>query len=131
MTTEILPLKFEAEDVPLDTLPDPVGYRILIAPVLINEMTEGGIVLPDSAKRLMEHYRTVGKVLKLGATCYQHEKFDGIAWCKPGDIVQFKEFEGHNTLIAYGDMVYTLKYLNDDAIFGVDPEGLGRIFNVV
>lgn len=127
----IKPLRFEAEGVPLESLPEPVGYRLLIAPVMIDDKTEGGIFLPESAKKLMQHYRTVGKVLKLGASCYQHAKFNGEAWCKPGDIVQFKEFEGHNTLIAHDDMVYDLKYINDDAIFGTDPEGLGRMFNVI
>ena len=39
-------MKFVAENVPADILPKPAGFRLLLAPVVIEDVSKGGIVIP-------------------------------------------------------------------------------------
>jgi co-chaperonin GroES (HSP10) len=119
-------LDFEAQNFPNGILPEPVGWRILLAPVEIKDTTNGGIILPDQVKTVMEYFRTVGRVLAMGPECYQHQKFLGKPWCAVGDIVQFSSYAGMEIVVAHGDEVCKLKIVNDDEILTVvdNPEVL-------
>lgn len=110
-------LEFEGENLDPDLLPDPVGYRMLVAPVVIKDMTDGGIFLTDQTKSQLNYLRTFGKVLKMGDDAYNHEKFHGKPWCKVGDIIQFHCYDGQVVHICPENMVYTFRIVNDDSIF--------------
>jgi co-chaperonin GroES (HSP10) len=119
-------LDFEAKNFPDGILPQPVGWRILLAPVVIKDTSNGGIILPEQVKTVMEYFRTVGKVLAMGPGCYEHQKFSGHPWCSVGDIVQFSSYAGMEIVVAHGDEVCKLKIVNDDEILTVvdNPEVL-------
>ena len=78
----------EENVVPLDdvrkakALPDPVGYKLLIAIPTKEEKTEGGILLPEDARRREEEASITGLILKVGPDAYSDiERFPGGPWC--------------------------------------------------
>ncbi len=124
-------MNFEAENVPLEKLPQPAGWRILVAPVKIEKVSQGGIVLVDDTTEAMQYFRNVGKVLAVGSECYKHPKFQGgieltvkepRAWCKVGDIIHFNSFNGADIVLHYEGEAIKLKIMNDDCVFSVIPD---------
>ena len=118
-------MKFEADDVPAELLPQPVGWRILVAPVKIEEMTTGGIALPGGVVRNQEFFRNIAKVIGMGAECYQHPKFQGgiplekcqpAQWCEVGDIIQYSSYTGADIFIQHENVLSKLKVINDDEV---------------
>jgi co-chaperonin GroES (HSP10) len=122
-------LRFEAEGVPVEKLPIPVGWRVLIAPIKIEEMSAGGIALVNESIKSEEYFRNVGKVLAVGPAAYSHEKFmnavliDGDVkkircepWCKVDDVIGYHSFNGVNRVLKIGDETHTIRYINDDEV---------------
>ena len=75
--------------VPLDdarkakSMPDPVGYKLLIAIPSKEEKTEGGILLTEDTRRREEAASITGMILKIGPDAYADtERFPGGPWCK-------------------------------------------------
>ncbi len=86
--------KFEDEDLKAK-LPEPVGYKILIAVPEINEKTEGGLYMPDKLKQAEETASIIGFVLKVGVEAYSDPaKFPDGPWCKEGDFIIFRSYSG-------------------------------------
>lgn len=119
---------FEADNIPIELLPKPSGWRILIAPVKIREKTDGGIVLIDESKKTAEYFRDIGKVVAMGSGCYEHPKFQGgiaitektpIPWCKVGDIVNYSSYTGKDITIKHDGELVKLKFINDDEVVAV------------
>ena len=112
------------EDV-LHKLPEPKGYRILIAIPAIDEKTEGGVYMPDQLKSREETASIIGFVLKVGAEAYVDEnRFPNGPWCKEGDFVIFRSYSG--TRFKVGGKEFRL--INDDTVEAVvdDPRGYTR-----
>jgi|TARA_R100000951_G_scaffold18268_2_gene14622 chaperonin GroES len=106
-------------------LPEPTGYRILIALPEIDEKTEGGVIMPDSLKSVEETASIVGFVLKVGPTAYKDEsRFPDGAWCKAGDFVIFRSYSGTRFKIHGKEF----RLINDDTVDAVvdDPRGYTR-----
>ena len=109
--------------------PKPTGYRILIRPAVVEETSEGGIILSDSIQDANKHLTYVGQVIAMGDQCYTHEKFqiaerDPKPWCKVGDYVLYKQYTGQPIDIRGKDgSTIQMLILNDDEIKGVidDP----------
>jgi co-chaperonin GroES (HSP10) len=128
-------MKFEADGVSPELLPHPVGWRILIAPVKIEELSKGGIALVSESIKSEEYFRNVGRVLAIGCEAYSHEKFmksvlvDGqvrkvsaTPWCKVGDIIGYHSFNGVNRLLKIDGETHSIKYINDDEVIEVINE---------
>src|SRR5215471_13645742 len=101
-------------------IPDPKGYKILVAIPSVEEKTEGGIIRPDSLRKLEEVASIFGFVVALGPDAYQDEKkFPTGAWCQPGDWVVFRSYSG--TRLKIEDQEFRL--INDDTVEAVvdDP----------
>ena len=49
----------------LDTIPDPVGYRLLVRPWTGKAKTDGGIILTDKTQETREITTVVGLVVKM------------------------------------------------------------------
>ena len=122
---EIISTKGEvaAEDYPV-----PVGWRILIEPIKVEEKTAGGIVLPTQAVEAKEHLRHIGRVVAMGPLCYKHSKFaDGKAepehWCNIGDYVAYGAYAGQEIKVRdhAGEKYVSLKLVNDDEVLSVIP----------
>ena len=106
-------------------LPEPKGWRILVAMPLVEEKTEGGIVKVESTVRDAELSNICGYVLKLGAECYKDKnRFPTGAWCKKGDWVIFRAYSG-TRIKMYGQ---EFRLINDDTVEAVvdDPTGVVR-----
>ena len=117
------------DDVPDPTpLPEVPGYTVLVRPISVKQTTKGGIILPDSTKSDMAYLTTVGRVLKIGATAYQDEKFGGKPWCKEGDYVCYGKHSGDKFL--YKGVQLLLIF--DDAVKMVvqDAKDLDPTFNL-
>ena len=69
-------------------LPDPKGYKILIAMPEPDERTEGGIIKSQAALHIEEVGSVVGMVMALGPDSYQNKKrFPNGPYCKKGDFI--------------------------------------------
>lgn len=87
----------------------PLGDRVLVKTVSVEEEVKGGIIIPDSAKEKP----TTAEVLALG-----NGKKDGEAYefsVKVGDTVIISKYGG--TQVKYDDEEYTI--LREDDILGV------------
>ena len=106
-------------------LPQPAGYKMLVALPKIEEKTSGGIIKASSTIEQETNAANVGFVISLGADAYKDKgKFPNGAWCKEGDFVVMRSYSGTRMYIDGEEF----RMLNDDAIEGVvaDPRGFSR-----
>tara|TARA_B100000683_G_scaffold248690_1_gene262145 strand:- start:2384 stop:2764 length:381 start_codon:yes stop_codon:yes gene_type:complete len=106
-------------------LPEPTGYRLLIALPEIDEKTEGGVIMPDGLRKDESTASIIGFVLKAGPDAYSDkERFPSGAWCKEGDFVIFRSYSGTRFKVAGKEF----RLINDDTVEGVvdDPRGYSR-----
>lgn len=117
----------KAQDVVLeDQIPQPVGYRILIAlPNVEETFGASGIVKATSTVRDEQILSMVGLVLDMGDQAYADaDRYPTGPWCEKGDYVMFRANSG--TRFRVGKQEYRL--LNDDSIEAVvnDPSKITR-----
>lgn len=106
-------------------LPEPKGWKILVAMPEVDEKTEGGIVKATQTIRDEEVSNISGYVLKLGPDCYKDKnRFPSGPWCKKGDWVVFRAYSG-TRMKMYGK---EFRLINDDTVEAVveDPTGVVR-----
>ena len=106
-------------------LPDPTGYRILVAIPEVSETTDGGIIKPHQLRHEEAISSVVVFVLKVGPDAYADEKrFPSGPWCKEGDFVLIHPFAG-TRLVIHGR---EFRIINDDTVLGVveDPRGIRK-----
>ena len=121
---------YSAEKIELDEettrkLPEPKGYKLLIAIPKLEEKTQGGVIIPDKLKGLEQTASIVGLVIALGDAAYKDaEKFPDGPYCKEGDFVIFRSYSGTRFKIK-GD---EFRLINDDTVEAVvdDPRGYTR-----
>ena len=106
-------------------LPEPKGYRLLIALPEIDEKTQGGVIMPDGLVKDESTASIIGFVIKMGTDAYaDKERFPNGAWCKEGDFVIFRSYSGTRFKVAGKEF----RLINDDTVEGVvdDPRGYSR-----
>ena len=106
-----------------DKLPKPTGYRVLIMPFTLPEVTKGGIHIAKATLDKERIATVVGYVVAMGPDAYGDlNKFPEGPWCKEGDWVIFGRYAGARFQIEGGDM----RLLNDDEILATieDPEAI-------
>ena len=106
-------------------LPEPTGYRLLIALPEIDEKTQGGVIMPDGLVKDESTASIIGFVIKMGSDAYaDKERFPNGAWCKEGDFVIFRSYSGTRFKVAGKEF----RLINDDTVEGVvdDPRGYSR-----
>ena len=107
-------------------MPEPSGYKILIAIPKLNETFENtNIVRPDVVAKVEETASVVGLVVKLGPDAYKDtERYPNGPWCKEGDFIITRPMAGSRIKI-HGR---AFRMINDDAVEGVveDPRGITR-----
>ena len=106
-------------------LPDPMGWRILVAMPEADKKTDGGIIKAQQTLDQEEVANICGYVLKMGDDCYQDKKrFPNGPWCKKGDWIVFRAYSG-TRLKLYGK---EFRIINDDTVEAVveDPKGVVR-----
>jgi co-chaperonin GroES (HSP10) len=106
-------------------LPEPKGYKLLIAIPKLDEKTDGGIIIPDKLKGMEEVASIIGLVIGMGTTAYNDkDKFPDGAYCKEGDFVIFRSYSGTRFKIKGEEF----RLINDDTVEAVvdDPRGYTR-----
>jgi co-chaperonin GroES (HSP10) len=106
-------------------LPEPKGWKILVAMPQADEKTKGGIVKASQTIRDEEISNICGYVLKMGKECYQEKnRFPTGPWCEIGDWVIFRAYSG-TRIKMYGQ---EFRLINDDTVEAVvdDPTGVVR-----
>ena len=106
-------------------LPNPSGYKILIALPEAEKTFESGIIKADSTRTVEEVSTIIGFVLKIGPDSYKDkDKFPSGPWCKEGDFVLFRAYSGTRFKVHGKEF----RMINDDSVEGVveDPRGYSR-----
>jgi co-chaperonin GroES (HSP10) len=106
-------------------LPEPSGYRLLIAIPEVNEKTDGGVFMPEQLKKAEETASIVGFVVKAGPEAYGDvNKFPNGPWCNEGDFVIFRSYSGTRFKVLGKEF----RLINDDTVEAVveDPRGYSR-----
>ena len=103
-------------------LPEPTGYKILIALPEVDEKTEGGIIKAQETMHLEEVGSIVGFVMKLGPDAYQDKKkFPNGAYCKEGDLILMRSYSGTRFSIHGKEF----RLINDDSVEATVQEARG------
>ena len=121
---------YSAEKIELDEettrkLPEPKGYKLLIAIPKLEEKTQGGVIIPDKLKGLEQTASIIGLVIALGEAAYKDaEKFPDGPYCKEGDFVIFRSYSGTRFKLRGEEF----RLINDDTIEAVvdDPREYTR-----
>lgn len=106
-------------------LPEPKGYRLLIAVPEIKNATAGGVIIPDKLRDAEEVASVIGYVIKAGSTAYMDPvRFPDGPWCEEGDFVIFRSYSGTRFKIDGNEF----RLINDDTVEAVveDPRGYAR-----
>ena len=118
------------EDV-MKELPDPKGYKLLIAiPKKEETFKNTQIIIAETERKKEEIASIVGLVVKMGSLAYRdEEKFPDGQWCKEGDFILMRAYSGTRFKVStpQGDQEFRL--INDDTVEAVvaDPRAITRI----
>lgn len=93
----------------------PLGNRVVLKPGEEEEVTKGGIVLPDRAKKKPEE----GQVLAVGPGKLLDNGQRAPMEVSVGDVVVYSKYSG--TEITVGAEEYVI--LEEDSILAVNPDG--------
>lgn len=105
----------------LEVLPQPVGYRILLAlPPEKETVGEKGVILaPEDLRRREQTASIIGNVIAMGPDAYKDPtKFPSGPWCNVGDWVLFKSYSGTRVKVKGQEF----RLINDDTIEGIAPD---------
>ena len=114
------------EEATATQLPEPTGYKLLIALPEVSDKTEGGIAKANETKLHEEVATICGYVLAIGPDAYKDKKrFPGGPYCKLGDWVLMRAYSGTRFKIHGRE----LRLINDDSIEAVvgDPRGIAKL----
>mgnify|MGYP003111736760 CR=1 FL=1 len=106
-------------------LPEPKGYKILIALPEVEEATEGGIIKSVKSQHEEAISTVVGWVMSMGPDSYSdYSRFPNGPYCSVGDWVVFRAFSGTRIKIHGREF----RLINDDTVEAVveDPRGIER-----
>ena len=106
-------------------LPEPKGFKVLIAVPELEGKTEGGVIMPDALKSMEETASIIGFVIKTGPEAYtDKERFPSGPYCEEGDFVIFRSYSGTRFKV----MGKEFRIINDDTVEAVveDPRGYSR-----
>jgi len=116
----------DTEETKASQLPEPKGFKILIALPNPDEKTEGGIIKAYQTLQVEEIGSICGFVLKMGKDCYDDDKrFPNGPYCKEGDWVLMRSYSGTRFKIHGKEF----RLINDDSVEAVvdDPRGIEKV----
>ena len=124
--TNVTEIDIDQESQKSTQMPEPSGYKILIALPDIDEATEGGIIKAEETRYVESVATIVGFVLKMGPDCYKDQKrFPSGPWCSEGDFILMRTYTGTRFRVHGKE----LRLINDDSVEAVidDPRGYERL----
>ncbi len=107
-------------------LPDPKGYKLLIALPEPDEVTEGGIIKAKQTIEIEEIGSICGFVLKMGPDAYKDDKkFPSGPYCSEGDWILMRSYSGTRFKIHGKEF----RLINDDSVEAIveDPRGVEKV----
>tara|TARA_R100001224_G_scaffold112695_1_gene95815 strand:+ start:1415 stop:1768 length:354 start_codon:yes stop_codon:yes gene_type:complete len=107
-------------------LPDPKGYKLLIALPEPDEVTEGGIIKAKQTMEIEEIGSICGFVLKMGPDAYKDDKkFPSGPYCNKGDWILMRSYSGTRFKIHGKEF----RLINDDSVEAIveDPRGVEKV----
>lgn len=111
---------------PATQLPDPSGYKLLIALPAPEEKTGGGIIKSSETLNQEEVGSICGFVLDMGPDAYWDEKkFPNGPYCSVGDWVMFRSYSGTRFKVEGKEF----RIINDDSVEAVvqDPRAILKV----
>ena len=118
--------KLELDEDTTRKLPEPQGYKLLIAIPKLEEKTSGGVIIPDKLKGLEQTASIIGLVIAMGKAAYNDaDKFPDGPYCKEGDFVIFRSYSGTRFKLRGEEF----RLINDDTVEAVvdDPREYTRV----
>ena len=92
---------------------NPVGWRVLVKPQEVKQMSKGGIILStDTNKEREQMGNTTGVVVAMGEQCFADEPQP---WCGVGDKIIFAKYAG---LLYLGKDGCQYRMINDKDVTG-------------
>ena len=107
-------------------MPEPKGYKILIALPEPDEKTDGGIIKSRQTMYNEEVGSIVGFVLDMGPDAYANlDRFPTGPFCQKGDWVVMRSYSGTRFLVHGKEF----RLINDDSVEAVveDPRGIVKV----
>ena len=107
-------------------LPDPKGYKILVALPDPEKEFDGGILKSNKTLSEEEIGSIFGMVIKLGPDCYNDKnRFPSGPSCKEGDWIIMRPYSGTRLKIHGKEF----RLINDDSVEAVveDPRGIVKV----
>ena len=104
-------------------LPEPAGFRLLVALPELDEKTQGGILKAVETMQVEQITTICGFVLKIGPDAYKDSsRFPSGPYCEKGDWVIFRSYSGTRVKIHEKEF----RLINDDTVEAVvqDPRGV-------
>ena len=104
-------------------LPDPTGYKILIALPEPDKEFEGGILKANKTLQDEEIGSIIGMGLKVGPACYKDpQRFPSGPYRKEGDWIIMRSYSGTRFKVHNQEF----RFINDDSVEAVveDPRGI-------
>lgn len=91
----------------------PLGHRLLVYPLPIEEVTQSGIIIASDTKGREEMSQVQGTVIAIGDGCWKDTPTEN--WCNQGDLIVFGKFSG---LLWTGSDGKKYRILNDLDVVG-------------
>ena len=114
----------------IDRLPQPTGWRVLIAPFNPPKKSKGGILLNQKTLEEDAIQTNVGYVLRMGPLAYaDKERYPTGPWCEEKQWVIFARYAGSRFRLndeKRAAFASEVRILNDDEILGtiLDPDDI-------
>ena len=109
----------------LAKLPEPKGYKLLIAIPELEGKTDVGVYMPYSLTKMEETATIIGYVISIGAEAYtDKERLPNGPWCEKGDFIIFRLYSGTRFKLHNKEF----RIINDDTVEAVveDQRGYSR-----
>jgi len=71
-----------------------LGYMVLVKVEKQEEMSKGGIVIPETVREQERRAVEVGTVLEVGPVAWRAESLGGYQWVESGDRILFAKYSG-------------------------------------
>ena len=72
----------------------PTEFKVLIAPIEVEEKTKGGIIIPDQTKERDQFAQMEGQLIAISPLAFSYADWNGYKPPKPGDRVLFAKYAG-------------------------------------
>ena len=94
----------------------PIEYRVVVKPDVVEDRSEGGIIIPQQANEMQQWAQVKGTLIACGGKAFKDYPEDEAVSMVPGARVCWSQYEG-TTFYGADDEEY--KLLNDKNITGI------------